>query len=110
MLVTDWSGIALEYAFGTERPVLFIDVPRKVWNPDYQRWGIEPVEVSLRAEIGLVMQPDDVSRIGHTVEQLIEQGGSYRERIRQCRSKYVYHFGSSATVGARHVLELCGKA
>ena len=29
VLITDWSGIALEYAFGTERPVVYIDVPRK---------------------------------------------------------------------------------
>jgi YidC/Oxa1 family membrane protein insertase len=35
VLVSDWSGIALEYGLGLERPVIFVDVPRKVNNPRY---------------------------------------------------------------------------
>lgn len=27
LLVTDWSGIAYEYAFATNKPVLFVDTP-----------------------------------------------------------------------------------
>ena len=33
-MVSDWSGVAMEFAFGLERPVLFIDVPRKTNNPE----------------------------------------------------------------------------
>ena len=36
IMISDWSGAAIEYAFGLERPVLFVDVPMKVQNPDYQ--------------------------------------------------------------------------
>src|SRR5690606_19186239 len=35
IMITEWSGSALEFAFGLERPVLFIDSPRKINNPDY---------------------------------------------------------------------------
>ena len=28
-LITDWSGIGLEFAFVTERPVIFIDTEKK---------------------------------------------------------------------------------
>ncbi len=35
LMISDWSGAALEFAFATERPGLFVDVPRKVNNPDY---------------------------------------------------------------------------
>lgn len=29
LMVSDWSGVALEYSFATERPVVFIDAPEK---------------------------------------------------------------------------------
>ena len=34
-MISDWSGISLEYAFTFERPVIFIDVPKKVLNPNW---------------------------------------------------------------------------
>ncbi len=33
VLITDWSGIAYEYAFTTLKPVLFINTPMKIMNP-----------------------------------------------------------------------------
>ena len=62
-MVSDWSGAALEYAFGLERPVLFVDVARKVNNPDYEALGIEPFEVGIRERIGRVVAPDDLAAI-----------------------------------------------
>jgi CDP-glycerol glycerophosphotransferase (TagB/SpsB family) len=59
MMVCDWSGAALDYAFGLKKPVLFIDVPRKINNPDYQDIGIEPFEVTIRNKIGTIVQPED---------------------------------------------------
>src|SRR5436309_2392571 len=44
VMISDWSGAALEFALGLERPVLFIDTPRKVNNPDYAALLCEPLE------------------------------------------------------------------
>jgi hypothetical protein len=49
LMISDWSGAAFEYAFGTERPVLFVDVPRKAMNPDWEVLGIVPFEDRVRA-------------------------------------------------------------
>jgi len=40
IMICDCSGVALEYAFGTERPVLFLDVPIKIRNDKYRELGI----------------------------------------------------------------------
>ena len=39
-LITDWSGIGHEYAFVCERPVIYVDVPKKAWNKEkrYNAW------------------------------------------------------------------------
>lgn len=107
-LVTDWSGIALEYAFGTERPVLFLDVPRKIHNPRYEELGIVPIEVRLRDRIGKILPVERSAQAGEEVRTLLESPSGYRDRILEERSRSVFRIGSSAQAGAQFLLELCG--
>ena len=106
VLITDWSGIALEYAFGTERPVLYLDVPRKIHNEDYAALGIEPLEVRMRSEVGLVFPPSDIASIDQAIDRLIREREEYRQRIVALRSENIFHFGHSSEVGARHILDV----
>jgi hypothetical protein len=106
VLITDWSGIALEYAFGTERPVLYIDVPRKVHNDRYEELGIEPFEVRMREELGLVVAPQELDTIVDVVNRLISEREAYRTKIIELRSKSVFNFGNSSDVGARYINQL----
>ena len=60
LLVTDWSGIAYEYAYKTRRPTLFIDTPMKVLNPEWKRLGITPTDLSFRNEVGHSLSPQEI--------------------------------------------------
>ncbi|MGI9203747.1 MAG: CDP-glycerol glycerophosphotransferase family protein [Woeseiaceae bacterium] len=106
VLITDWSGIALEYAFGTERPVLYMDVPRKVHNDRYEELGIEPFEASMRTELGIVMAPDQIDHIADFVNQLVNNRQRFRDQIVRLRSENVFNFGHSSEIGAQHICEL----
>jgi YidC/Oxa1 family membrane protein insertase len=108
VLVCDWSGIALEYAFGTERPVLFIDLPRKVRNPEYEKLEIEPVEVLLRDQIGKVIGVDDVSNADVIVSDFLAHRELYRDKIVSARERYVYNFGKSSDIGADYIMDIYG--
>ena len=55
IIVSDWSSVAFEFSFSTFKPVLFVDVPRKINNPNYKQLDIEPVEVSSREILGSVL-------------------------------------------------------
>ncbi len=107
-LITDWSGIALEYAFGTERPVLYLDAPRKARNPNYSRLGLEPLEAALRAEIGRVIPLDSASGAAQAVRELLGARERFRERIVALRRRWVYAFGRSSRIGAEHLLAMAG--
>jgi len=85
IMISDWSGAALEFAFGLERPVLFVDLPKKANNPDYQKIGLVPVEMWLRSQIGEVISPDRLSDIPAAVKRLCENPGKWREAIREVR-------------------------
>ena len=103
LMVSDWSGAALEYAFGLERPVLFIDVPRKVNNPDYAELGIEPFEAGVREKIGRVMAPDRLEDVPAAVEELIGDAAGYVRTLRSVRDESIFNVGSSGEVAARLV-------
>jgi len=60
VMISDWSGAALDYAFGLNKPVWFVDVPRKVNNVDYEELGIEPFEVMIRPKIGKVLHIENM--------------------------------------------------
>jgi YidC/Oxa1 family membrane protein insertase len=107
VLITDWSGVAFEYAFGTERPVLFINTPRKVHNPEYKRLGIEPLEVTLRSEVGENINIEDISSINEVILKLLRDRQKYKEKIQEIRNRYIYNWGDSARVSAEYIINMC---
>jgi len=106
VLISDWSGVALEYAFGLERPVLFIDTPRKINNKDYSKLEIDPLEVTARPIIGEIISPNKIEEAGFRVKELIEKSSHYEKNIQMLRGKSVYNFGRSSAVGAKILLDI----
>jgi YidC/Oxa1 family membrane protein insertase len=106
VMVSDWSGAALEYAFGRERPVVFVDVPRKVNNPDYERLAVEPLEVGVRGALGAVLPPKDLHYLPIVLAEVAAGAEACRTRIRQVRDDTVYNVGHSGEAAAAHLMTL----
>ena len=109
-MISDWSGAAIEYALGLEKPVIFVDVPRKVNNPNYQDIAYEPIEVMLRQEIGEVISPDRLSDIPAVVERLCDNPANWKTRMRELRSRWIYNVENSADVMASHIVTVSESA
>lgn len=98
-LITDWSGIAMEYALGLLKPVVFVDGARKINNHQYKNITLEPVEVALREELGhVVSNVKDVTRPEHLSVD--------RDRLIRLRQRLIYNFGKSDTVTANLLVSL----
>ncbi|HEY4477532.1 MAG TPA: CDP-glycerol glycerophosphotransferase family protein [Candidatus Paceibacterota bacterium] len=104
LLICDMSGVAVEYALGTERPVLFVDVPLKVGNPNFGELGLEPVELTLRRELGECIALADIAQVSKRVAALIAKREKYQTKLCNLREKYVFHFGNSSKIGADYIL------
>ena len=104
-MISDWSGISFEYAFTFERPVIFIDVPKKVLNPDSGDISLEPIEISIRDKIGYVISPKNLEKIPEVIEN-ITGDDSTKEQIIKIRSETVYNLGKSAKIGAEVIERL----
>lgn len=104
LLITDWSGIAYEYAYTTCRPVLFVNTPMKVMNPEYERIGVVPMNISTRKEIGREIDPNDAERADIVVEEMLAQHERYRETLKRLAYQNVYNLGKSAQCSGKFIL------
>jgi hypothetical protein len=108
VMISDWSGAAFEYALGTERPVLFIDLPPKVKNPDWNKLGLVPFEDRMREQVGALIAAGNSEAVVATVADLIADRDSFTGRLANLRIETVYNPGSSAEAGSSALAELAG--
>jgi YidC/Oxa1 family membrane protein insertase len=108
-MISDWSGISLEYAFTLERKVIFIDTPQKILNRNINKISAEPIEISIREKVGNIVSPNDLDRIPSIIQNLFKNNQEIKQTIKELRMKIVYNIGNSAEVGARYIQELNNK-
>ena len=106
ILICDWSAMAIEYALGLEKPVLFVDLPRRIRNPDWQALGIEPQEASFRELAGDIISPEELDEAPDKIARLLENQQDFRQTMEKLRSQMVFNIGSSIELGAREIARL----
>jgi len=104
-MISDWSGISFEYAFTFERPIIFIDVPKKILNPNYNDIFLEPIEVTHRNQLGHVVLPSNLNVIPELIKNMNEISNSSKQ-IKKILSETVFNIGESAKVGANFIQQL----
>lgn len=109
ILICDWSAMAIEYALGLEKPVLFIDVQRRVRNPDWESLGIEPLEDSFRSLAGDIVSPGQLSEVPAKIARLLRNPEGFRTSMEKLRPQIVFNIGNSVALGAREIARLASE-
>lgn len=104
LVITDWSDIACEYAFTTSKPVLYINTPMKVMNPEWEKLTVVPINIYLRDKIGLNLDTNNLSKTAETVDYLLNHKDEYKKAINALYDRFVYNHGSSAEEGAKYII------
>lgn len=104
LLITDWSGIAYEFAFATKRPVLFVNTKMKVENPDWEEIGETPAEIYLRPKIGVALEKDELDRTATAVSSLIEKSEEYHNLIDSIKREHLFSYGTNGAEGVKYIL------
>ena len=105
-IISDWSGIGFEYAFVCERPVIYVDVPHKNNNPDYNKIPYEPLESSIRNLIGKVISPNKLESIPKIIESTYENIDLFKTKVKEIRNQTVFNFGQSGIKGAQEIVKI----
>lgn len=107
LLITDYSGTSFEYAFAFLKPVLFIDLPKKINNPDYLAINKTPVEICYRDKIGNIISSKNFDNIDEDIQILLKKYD--RKKIKNLRSNFLYNFSNAAPKGAKKILNIFNK-
>ena len=105
-LITDWSGIGFEYAFVCERPVIYVDVPKKVYNKEYEKIGLEPFEISIRDKIGEIVSTQKIETIPERIEFLYDHINDFQNKIQKIRNDAIFNIGKSGKVMANEIIRI----
>ena len=90
ILITDWSGAAMSFAFGLCRPVISIDLPKKINNVDFEKHNLESFETEIRSEIGTILNPKELSKIKNVIDNLINNSDKICKKLFSLRKKKVF--------------------
>jgi len=105
-LITDWSGIGYEYAFVCERPVIYVDVPKKSHNKEYEKIGLVPFEISIRDKIGEIVPVQNIETIPERIEFLYSHGNNFENKIQKIRNDAIFNIGESGKVTASEIIRI----
>ncbi len=106
IMISDWSGAAFEFAFGLEKPVIFIDMPKKINNSDFNLYINEPIEISLRKKIGELITINKLEDIVNILNKVFKNKDTYKKRIILERKQTIYNVSKSASKGAEYIFNL----
>jgi len=105
-LITDWSGIGDEYAFVCERPVIYVDVPKKAYNKEYEKIGLVPFEISIRDKIGEIIAIQNIETIPERIEFLYGTNNNFENKIQKIRNDSIFNIGESGKVTANEIIRI----
>lgn len=105
LLISDWSNIAFEFSFTTNKPSLLINTQMKVVNPDYKKIPIVPFDISARTKIGRTLEKSEAKNAAEAVADLIAHQADYSEGIENLKNSYFYNLGHSGEVGAHYIID-----
>ncbi len=108
-LITDWSGIGYEYAFVCERPVIYVDVPKKAHNKEYEKIGLVPFEISIRNQIGEIIAIQNIETIPERIEFLYSNDNNFENKIQKIRNDSIFNIGESGKVTANEIIRIIGE-
>ncbi len=108
-LITDWSGIGYDYAFVCERPVIYVDVPKKTNTEEYEKLHLVPFEVSIRDKIGEIISIQNLEELPERIEFLYGQITDFQNNIKKIRDDVVFNIGKSSQVAADEIIKIINK-
>lgn len=100
VMITDWSGAGADYGLGLEKPVLYIDVPRKARNATWAELGMEPFESFVRTRLGALLKPAELAEAPARIRELVADPARFRAGVADLRRDWVYNPGNSGPAGA----------
>jgi len=105
VVITDWSTISYEFSLTTGKPTLFINTPMKVVNPNYVKYPMLPLDITLRDKIGHAVELGEMKKVPSILRDMIENQQQWKEQIMTVKHDLLPKFGHSGELGGQYILQ-----
>ena len=105
-MISDWSGISFEYAFAYFKPVIFVDVPMKNMNEEYEKISTPPIEIEMRKKIGYVLEPNNLENITKLLAIAKNNLNHKKNDIQNCLDGSIFNLNHAPQVGFEYIKNL----
>lgn len=104
LIITDWSGISVEFCLATKRPAIFVNTKMKVQNQDWEKLEITPVEIEIRNKFGKAIEKEQTNEISAVIADVLKNKNQYKKEIEKYFETFIYNHGKSGECGADYIL------
>ena len=109
LLITDWSGIAIEFIWGMNKPVIYIDTLKKIENNDYKELDIEPIEDQIRNLNENVLEVKECKDIDIIINNILKDDHCISETQLALKRNNIFNWGSSSDMSADYIVNYLEK-
>lgn len=97
LMISDWSGAALEYAFTMCRPVIFIDMPPKINNKNWQNLNMPCIEDKMRSSVGIICKINKIMNIPNIINYNLSKDilDEWKNKIMITREETIFNLGKA---------------
>ncbi len=108
VMITDLSGVLLDYAFLFERPIILANSRADVGGQEGEDLSGEIWDVAVSRRLARCLADDEVGRIPDIVVQANADGAQYAGAIRAVRDGEIYNFGRAGRAAADSIARVLG--
>jgi hypothetical protein len=95
-LITDSSGIAIEYIMTLKRPVLYLDEFEKIHNPEFNDYiDLNTIDFKIKENFGYLFKKEDFSQIDKIIDNSIEDFKSKLPKLDSFINENFANFGET---------------
>ena len=96
VLITDYSGVSIEYILALKKPVIFVNSAKKINNHEHEKIKLSSIENELRNNFGYQINTDNLNDIVDLIKTIEKSEVTKEDDINKFISKNFYNFGKSA--------------
>ena len=71
ILISDWSGIYIEFAKVRNLKAILINTSKKIINKDYLKFKNQAIEIEARDKLGIILDPNNIHNINETINIIL---------------------------------------
>ena len=70
ILISDWSGVYIEFAHQKKQKSILIDLPQKILNDNFKQFSNKSIDIEARKILGKVIKIDEIYKIDYFINEV----------------------------------------